>query len=273
MQPPPDEPMAHLLADAAGIVRRRLPDARALDVRAADDGLRTSECSAARFPSCVIVAIAFFGAAPFLIGAAPYESTMGLVQKIFYFHAPAGHDHVPRRRASSGAASAWFLFTGKPSADRVAAAADGIDGAVRRHRADDGSALGPEGVGRLVAVGRPAHLVAPALDDVRGVPAGAEVRRARVGKARGGRVALRHGQRAVRLRLGERLAHGAPEDDRRAHAWRRDARAVLVLCRRRSCCCSSCCWPSACGLPNSRRSWKRSIWSLAIVRRHSDAIL
>ncbi len=42
------------------------------------------------FPLLVTVAIACFGAAPFLIGAAPYESTMGLVQKIFYFHAPSG---------------------------------------------------------------------------------------------------------------------------------------------------------------------------------------
>jgi heme exporter protein C len=74
------------------------------------------------FPLLVIVAIAFFGAAPFLIGAAPYESTMGLVQKIFYFHAPAGMIMF-LAACVSGAASAWFLFTGKPSADRVAAAA------------------------------------------------------------------------------------------------------------------------------------------------------
>ena len=30
-----------------------------------------------------------FAVAPFLIANAPYESTMGLVQKIFYFHVPS----------------------------------------------------------------------------------------------------------------------------------------------------------------------------------------
>jgi heme exporter protein C len=74
------------------------------------------------FPLLVAVAIAFFAAAPFLIGAAPYESTMGLVQKIFYFHAPAGITMF-LAACVSGIASAWYLFTGKASADRVAAAA------------------------------------------------------------------------------------------------------------------------------------------------------
>ena len=31
-----------------------------------------------------------FAYAPFMIAQAPYESTMGLVQKIFYFHVPSG---------------------------------------------------------------------------------------------------------------------------------------------------------------------------------------
>ena len=42
------------------------------------------------FPVALILAIAGFMAAPFLIAGAPYESTMGLVQKIFYYHAPSG---------------------------------------------------------------------------------------------------------------------------------------------------------------------------------------
>jgi hypothetical protein len=36
------------------------------------------------------VAVAMFAVAPFLVERAPYESTMGLVQKIFYYHAPLG---------------------------------------------------------------------------------------------------------------------------------------------------------------------------------------
>ena len=74
------------------------------------------------FPILVTVAIACFGAAPFLIGAAPYESTMGLVQKIFYFHAPSGMTMFAGA-CVAGCASAAYLFTGKTSADRIAAAA------------------------------------------------------------------------------------------------------------------------------------------------------
>jgi heme exporter protein C len=74
------------------------------------------------FPLLALLAIAFFAVAPFLIGAAPYESTMGLVQKIFYFHAPAGMTMF-LAACVSGAASGWFLYTGRASADRVAAAA------------------------------------------------------------------------------------------------------------------------------------------------------
>jgi len=74
------------------------------------------------FPVLVTVALTFFTIAPFLIGAAPYESTMGLVQKIFYFHAPAGMTMF-LAACVSGAASGWFLYSGRRSADRVAAAA------------------------------------------------------------------------------------------------------------------------------------------------------
>ena len=34
------------------------------------------------------VGLVMFAAAPLLIAQAPYESTMGLIQKIFYFHVP-----------------------------------------------------------------------------------------------------------------------------------------------------------------------------------------
>ena len=74
------------------------------------------------FPVLTLAAIGLFATAPFLIGAAPYESTMGLVQKIFYFHAPAGMTMFLAATVS-GVASGWFLYTGRPSADRIAAAA------------------------------------------------------------------------------------------------------------------------------------------------------
>ena len=41
------------------------------------------------FAALVGVTVVLFAAAPVMIARAPYESTMGLVQKIFYFHAPA----------------------------------------------------------------------------------------------------------------------------------------------------------------------------------------
>ena len=40
---------------------------------------------------------------PWIINAAPYESTMGLVQKIFYYHMPAAWLFVPELRERLGA--------------------------------------------------------------------------------------------------------------------------------------------------------------------------
>jgi heme exporter protein C len=73
------------------------------------------------FPILVVVAMAMFAYAPFMILAAPYESTMGLVQKIFYFHAACGMAMFLAAFAS-GIGSAAFLFTKKPWADRMAVA-------------------------------------------------------------------------------------------------------------------------------------------------------
>jgi heme exporter protein C len=72
-----------------------------------------------------IVAAAMFALAPVLIAGAPYESTMGLVQKIFYFHVPSWFAMFTAVFVC-GIQSAIFLFNRKPSADRVAAAAGEI---------------------------------------------------------------------------------------------------------------------------------------------------
>jgi heme exporter protein C len=74
------------------------------------------------FVPLAIVAAAMFVYAPFMILAAPYESTMGLIQKIFYFHAPIGMTMFVSAFVC-GIASAIFLFTRRPGADRVAVAA------------------------------------------------------------------------------------------------------------------------------------------------------
>jgi heme exporter protein C len=73
------------------------------------------------FPVLVLIAMAMFAYAPFMILAAPYESTMGLVQKIFYFHAACGMAMFLAAFAS-GIGSAVFLFGKKPWADRLAVA-------------------------------------------------------------------------------------------------------------------------------------------------------
>ena len=77
---------------------------------------------AKRFPVLVFVCIAMFGYAPFMIVNAPYESTMGLVQKIFYFHVPAALAMFVSAFVC-GISSAMFLFRRRVDADRVAVAA------------------------------------------------------------------------------------------------------------------------------------------------------
>lgn len=62
-----------------------------------------------------------FGLAPFLIDGAPYEATMGLVYKIFYFHFPSAMTML-LSAMTCGVASAIYLFSRRPGADRVAVA-------------------------------------------------------------------------------------------------------------------------------------------------------
>ena len=72
-------------------------------------------------PLVVIVGVMFV-AAPFVIAWTDYESTMGLIQKIFYFHVPswiAMYSAI----AVCGGASAMYLFKGSPEADRYAVSA------------------------------------------------------------------------------------------------------------------------------------------------------
>jgi heme exporter protein C len=72
-------------------------------------------------PLTVLVA-AMFAYAPFMILGAPYESTMGLVQKIFYFHAPIAMTMFVAAFVC-GTASAIYLFGRRRSADHLALAA------------------------------------------------------------------------------------------------------------------------------------------------------
>jgi heme exporter protein C len=73
------------------------------------------------FVPIAVVAAAMFAYAPFMIMEAPYEPTMGLVYKIFYFHAPAGMA-LFLAAFVSGIGSALLLFTRRPVWDRLAVA-------------------------------------------------------------------------------------------------------------------------------------------------------
>ncbi|HTM23746.1 MAG TPA: cytochrome c biogenesis protein CcsA, partial [Vicinamibacterales bacterium] len=73
------------------------------------------------FVPITVLAALMFAYAPFMILNAPYESTMGLVQKIFYFHAACGMA-LFLAAFVSGVGSAVFLFTRKPWGDRMAVA-------------------------------------------------------------------------------------------------------------------------------------------------------
>ena len=73
------------------------------------------------FVPMTVAAAAMFAYAPFMILNAPYEQTMGLVQKIFYFHAACGMG-LFLAAFVSGVGSDVFLFTRKPWADRLAVA-------------------------------------------------------------------------------------------------------------------------------------------------------
>jgi heme exporter protein C len=73
-------------------------------------------------PGLLAVSAVLFAWAPFAIDAAPYESTMGLVQKIFYFHVPSAMTAMLSAFVC-GIASAIYLWGGRrPGADRVALA-------------------------------------------------------------------------------------------------------------------------------------------------------
>ena len=74
------------------------------------------------FAPLVIACMALFAVAPLIVAAAPYEATMGLVQKIFYFHVPSAMTMFLSAFVC-GIASAVYLFRRKPGADRLASAA------------------------------------------------------------------------------------------------------------------------------------------------------
>src|SRR6202049_4106295 len=73
------------------------------------------------FVPLAVLTAAMFAYAPIAIANAPYESTMLLIQKIFYYHVPAWMA-MYAGIAVCGVASAVYLFKSRPAADRLAVA-------------------------------------------------------------------------------------------------------------------------------------------------------
>src|SRR4029450_10943268 len=72
-------------------------------------------------PLFAVVAV-LFASAPYFIAQAPYESTMGLIQKIMYFHVPSWIGMYTEIFVC-GIASAIYLFQNNTAADRYAVSA------------------------------------------------------------------------------------------------------------------------------------------------------
>ena len=71
------------------------------------------------FAPLLVLVAAMFAAAPVMIAQAPFESTMGLIQKIFYYHVPSWMA-MYSAIAVCGVASMLYLFKGRADADSYA---------------------------------------------------------------------------------------------------------------------------------------------------------
>src|SRR5437867_5926073 len=74
------------------------------------------------FTPLAILTALLFACSPVMIARAPYESTMGLVQKIFYYHVPSWFVMFTAVFIC-GIASLMYLFKRRPQLDRIAASA------------------------------------------------------------------------------------------------------------------------------------------------------
>ena len=74
------------------------------------------------FTPIIILAAFMFATAPLLIAQAPYEMTMGMIQKIFYYHVPSALLMLASGMVC-GVASARYLMTRQKRHDHTAVAA------------------------------------------------------------------------------------------------------------------------------------------------------
>ena len=74
------------------------------------------------FTPAALICGAMFAISPLVIANAPYESTMGMVQKVFYYHMPSAWMFLVGAIVC-GVASARYLASGEARHDRTALAA------------------------------------------------------------------------------------------------------------------------------------------------------
>ena len=105
------------------------------------------------FVPLVLIAMVLFASAPLVVANAPVEQTMGLVQKIFYYHVPSAMLLFVvglRVRHRERRVPVPAVRRGRPR--RPGGGRTG--GALRPHRPGDRADMGPQGVGGLVGMGR-----------------------------------------------------------------------------------------------------------------------
>src|SRR6185503_5802882 len=158
------------------------------------------------FPSLVIATAALFATVPFLIANAPIESTMGLIQKIFYFHVPSWMA-MYTAIAVCGVGSALYLFRGNRAAELYAVAGGEVAVLFGLMGLVSGPLWGRKAWG-VWWVWEP-RLTSALLMELIFIAS----LLARIGEARRRHRVVRHGDRAVRLQVGRHLARSAPEDD------------------------------------------------------------
>ena len=95
-------------------------------------------------------------ASPFMIAGAPYESTMGLVQKIFYFHVPSWFAMFTAIGDLRRREHAFTCSRTSPRMDRIADAAAELAVVFGLMGLVTGPLWATQGLGRVVAVGRQA---------------------------------------------------------------------------------------------------------------------
>jgi heme exporter protein C len=146
-----------------------------------------------------------FVASPILIAEVRYESTMGLVQKIFYYHMPSAVMFL-LAAVICGVASARYLFGGAPHQDRVAWAAAELTVLFGIITLVTGPLWARKAWGQwwVWDVRLTASLMGWLVSVAYLWSGGTAVRDRQA--CRGSR-ALRRGERAVRLHFGELLAH------------------------------------------------------------------